>query len=139
MEIRIKIVIVDDSVFVRKWTRVALGTTRYELIEIDSPIGIVQAIARHQPSLVLMDVNMPAIEGNRLTEIIRRSGTQRCPLVLYSTKPEAQLAALARACGADGYIEKTHDAAAFRRAVQRYVSAPPDAPAGPLSVASDHG
>jgi len=139
METRFKIVIVDDSVFVRKWTRIALGTRKYELIEIDSPVGIVDAIARHQPSLVLMDVNMPAIEGNRLTEIVRRSGTQRCPLVLYSTKPAAQLAALARSCGADGYIEKTHDVDAFRLAIQRYVVSPTDAPAGPPSATSDHG
>lgn len=139
METRLKIVIVDDSVFVRKWMRIALGTRHYDLIEIDTPIGIVQAIARHQPRLVLMDVNMPAIQGNRLAELVRRSGTQRCPLVLYSTLPEARLSALARACGADGYIMKSQDAAVFRQSIQRYLEAPTDAHAGPTGPASDHG
>ena len=139
METRLKIVIVDDSVFIRKWMRIALGTRHYDLIEIDNPIGIIQAIARHEPRLVLMDVNMPAIQGNRLTELIRRSGTQRCPLVLYSTLPEARLSTLARACGADGYITKTQDTAAFRRSIQRYLGTSTDAHAGPSGPASDHG
>ena len=132
-------VFVDDSMFVRKWMRIALGTRHYELIEIDSPIGIIEAIARQQPRLVLMDVYMPAIQGNRVTELVRRSGTKRYPLVLYSTIPEARLSALARACGADGYIMKTQDAAAFRRSIQRYLGAPMDAHADLPGAASDRG
>jgi DNA-binding NarL/FixJ family response regulator len=121
MKSRQKIAIVDDSVFARKCVRVALGAT-YEYIELDSALIVPAALDREAPDLVLMDVNMPGLNGNRLVEVIRRSVHHRCPIVLLSDTPEPKLAELARACGAAGYIQKSSDFSRMKREVERHMT-----------------
>jgi len=55
---------------------------------------------------------MPAFHGDRLLQIAHRSrggatSKRRCPIVLYSDRPEEELSKLAAACGADGYVQKS--------------------------------
>jgi DNA-binding NarL/FixJ family response regulator len=62
---------------------------------------------------------MPALQGDRLLQIAHRyvnsspsphgaaTSQRRCPIVLYSDRPEADLRQLADSCGADGYVRKT--------------------------------
>ncbi len=62
-------------------------------------------LERHTPDLVLVDYNMPALRGDQLIEINRRTGLT-VPMVLYTNAASSEVAAVASKCGAIGYILK---------------------------------
>lgn len=106
-----KILIVDDSSSVLKIARLALERGGYEVIAKQEAVLVSSTILRETPDIVLLDVNMPAVQGDKLVEIIRgHAAGAGTILLLYSVKPTAELETLARRCGADGFIQKGADA-----------------------------
>lgn len=81
-------------------------------------------IRTEAPDLVLMDVEMPAVEGDKAVEILGVGGQSSGPLVyLYSDRPRDELERRAEACKANGFIQKGGDfdqlAGAIRSALRR--------------------
>ncbi len=65
-------------------------------------------IARVQPDLVLMDVNMPFLSGGQLFELFgRHRAVRHVPVVFFSSTDEQSLRTLVRESGALGYIMKS--------------------------------
>jgi DNA-binding NarL/FixJ family response regulator len=58
-----------------------------------------------RPDLVLMDVNLPGIDGTEATKRILAEATAK--VVLLSTYEEDELAERARECGASAYVPKS--------------------------------
>jgi len=121
--IRQRILLVDDSEVVREMVKSVLEEAGFEVSTHPSPFGFSRSVMRDHLDLVLMDVSMPALNGDKLVEIAIRNGFAKCPIVLFSDRPPHELAMLARRCGADGYIAKTQDARALVQAVTRFISA----------------
>lgn len=119
---RRKILLVDDSEIVRETVRLTLGEQGYEVVTLDGPFGFSRALLDERPDLVLMDVSMPALRGDRLAEVAKRSALHTCPIVLFSTHPEEELKALAAECGAAGYIRKTGNADLLLREIERVIA-----------------
>jgi CheY-like chemotaxis protein len=120
---RRKIMLVDDSEIVRDMVRLTLGEHGYEVVTLDGPFGFSRALLDERPDLVLMDVTMPALRGDRLAEVAQRSALHSCPIVLFSTHPDEELTALAAECGAAGYIRKTGNAELLLREIERIIAA----------------
>ena len=101
--------------------RLALEPAGYEVYELETALDAVKAILRRAPDLVLMDVAMPDLAGDEAVRVVRAShvGLRVCVL-LFSEKSEEELKALAAACGADGYIQKTSDDTAFLKNVEQW-------------------
>jgi CheY-like chemotaxis protein len=77
------------------------------LITQTQPFGSTNAVIRLQPDLVLLDVNMPALSGDRLAEVLRANAyTRNVMVVLHSSNDEDHLRTTARRLGLDGYICK---------------------------------
>ncbi len=121
---RTKVLVVDDSEFCRDATRVMLEEHGFAVVTLDNQFSFSLALAREKPDLVLLDVNMPAIQGDRLVGIARQYRLHTCPIALYSDRPVEELAQLAKQCGASGYIQKTSDAALLVRLIRRLLAAP---------------
>ena len=66
--------------------------------------------------LALVDVSMPTLEGDAVVWIARAHQVHASRIVLYSAKPAAELEQLVASSGADGFICKTSDEDALRRA-----------------------
>ena len=65
---------------------------------------------------------MPGLSGDVLVRISkRRNIAPQCPLVLYSTRDAAELAELAKECGADGYIHKSGHMFELADQLERYL------------------
>jgi CheY-like chemotaxis protein len=75
-----------------------------------------------RPDLVLLDVNMPALSGDKVAAIVLKYRRYRCPVVFLSDRPSVELAALTASCGANGHINKTDDLDALANAVERYLT-----------------
>jgi DNA-binding response OmpR family regulator len=71
--------------------------------------------------LILMDVNMPVLGGDKLVPILQRAARDRAPLriVLFSAMAEDRLLSLTRELGAHGYLPKTFDGERLRAKLNR--------------------
>jgi DNA-binding NarL/FixJ family response regulator len=103
----ISVLIVDDQVPFRAVARTVIGLTGGFEVTAEAETGedAVAQAAQHQPDLVLMDINLPGINGIEATRRIRaaRPATQ---VILLSTYSEADLPADARDVGALAYVHK---------------------------------
>jgi CheY-like chemotaxis protein len=119
----LKVLLVDDSEICRETVRDMLEEHGHHLVALDSPFGLSRAMQTEKPDLVLIDVQMPALRGDQLVQVILGHKLHRCPLVLHSDRPDAELMQLVRTSGANGYIRKTDDSTAFLREIRRFVRA----------------
>lgn len=102
------IVVIDDSELSRKFVSQTLESAGYHVVSLESAVGSTSVIFREEPDLVLLDVNMPTLSGERLAEILRsNSRLQNCRILLYSGASQEELSKVVRACGADGYVSKS--------------------------------
>jgi two-component system, NarL family, invasion response regulator UvrY len=103
----VSVLIVDDQLPFRAVARTVIGLTAgFEVTaEAESGEDAVAAVDADPPDLVLMDINLPGMNGIEATRRIREShpGTK---VILLSTYSEADLPADARDCGAIAYVHK---------------------------------
>jgi two-component system, OmpR family, response regulator len=117
-----KVLIIDDSAVILEAAKLALEDEGYEVITLDNPLAVAAAVRRERPDLVLIDVNMPTLTGDTVTQIALQHGvTRRTRVVLYSDIEMSELAERAKRCGATGYIRKTGDETEFIRQVHGYL------------------
>lgn len=109
---RPKVLVVDDDEVVRAVVHDSLEAGGFDVVELGNPVGLSSVVNREKPDLVLMDVEMPAIDGDKAASILLKHRLHDCKVVLFSSRPESELQQLARACGASGFVSKakTHDA-----------------------------
>lgn len=87
-------------------------TTFHRLIKLGfnarfhrGPFGTLAAIRDTQCDLVLLDVNMPGLDGPALIRVIRHT-YNRLPVLLYSNMDKPVLERIMRHIGADGAVVK---------------------------------
>ncbi len=103
-----KVMVVDDSPVILAATRMTLEDAGYEVLSLENPLLVANAVRREKPDLVLIDVNMPAITGDLVAQIVAQHQRQlNVKVVLYSDMPSAHLAERAQRCGAIGFVRKT--------------------------------
>ena len=107
-----RILLVDDHNLLRAGLRALLSQDPdIEIVgEADNGLDAVRAIRMHVPDLVLMDLNMPGMNGLEAIVDIKRRYPDTHVLVLTLHKTDEYIHETLRA-GADGYILKdaTHD------------------------------
>jgi chemotaxis response regulator CheB len=102
-----KILIVDDSPVILASVRTALEAGGFKVVTTDNPLMVSALVIREKPSVVLMDVNMPNVQGDRAATLMKRVGVgEGTILLLHSDLPDAELKTKVDACGATGYIRK---------------------------------
>lgn len=101
------VLLLDDNPLVLKLGRALLEREGVRVVTTSNWGEFGQAMIATPPDLILMDVNMPSISGNRLTEIIKMNPKKKAiPVVLMSDMPENALSELADRSGADAWIRK---------------------------------
>jgi DNA-binding NarL/FixJ family response regulator len=105
--VTVRVLIVDDQEPFRLAARMVVDVTDgFEIVgEAETGEASVEMAKELQPDLVLMDVNLPGIDGLEATrQILAANGP---PVVLLlSTYEEAEYAPRAAECGASAYIPK---------------------------------
>ena len=104
----IRVLIVDDQAPFREAARTVVELTDgFEVVgEAETGEASVQAAAELQPDLVLMDVNLPGIDGLEATRQILSAGSGRVVVLLLSTYEYDEYAPKAAESGAAAYIPK---------------------------------
>lgn len=113
---RQRILIVDDDPTHLASTRGLLEAEGYEVFTHDQPFGSTNVIMSVNPDLVLLDVNMPGLSGEKLVDVYRANArTRNIRIVLHSSNDEDTLRESARRLKLDGYVCKGNPAALRRR------------------------
>lgn len=107
MSTKCKILLVDDESFTLNATATLLRSAGHEVYICEQWACVASTVRAHQPDLVLLDYNMPALTGDKICQILKRNVMNaQMRVYLYSSEPERDLIAIASECGADGYIRK---------------------------------
>jgi two-component system, chemotaxis family, chemotaxis protein CheY len=102
-----QVLIVDDSQTVRHEIAEALSSAGFSTLEAaDGEAGL--ALAReHAISLIILDVNMPRMNGLQMLEHLRLDwATANVPVVILTTEAEEPMIERARKAGAKGWLIK---------------------------------
>jgi hypothetical protein len=102
------VVVVDDADDVRALVRTRLRLSGYFDVVGEGGAGIdaVELVRKHQPSLLVLDVSMPQMDGlEALPKVLAASPDTR--VVMFSGFTEPGLAEHARALGAAAFLEKS--------------------------------
>ncbi|TWT99967.1 putative transcriptional regulatory protein TcrX [Botrimarina colliarenosi] len=75
-----------------------------------------------QPSLIVIDVDLPSCNGLAFLEKMRKSQSVSAPVVVFSTSTDASNESRALSAGADQYCVKPVAAAAYLQAVRSFAS-----------------
>ncbi len=78
-----KVLIADDSMFQRFALAKAVKGLGYEVIEVKNGQECLDAMAEHAPDAILLDLNMPVLNGFEVLETLWNQGTT-VPVVVIS-------------------------------------------------------
>lgn len=99
--------VVDDSQTMRDMVSYTLRQAEFEVVEaVDGKDGLEQA-GCSRFDIIIVDVNMPIMDGITLTEELRKMGQLRgVPILILTTESDVELKKRGRAAGATGWIIK---------------------------------
>ena len=103
----LRVLVVDDDPDQLDLVRRTLGTHGFEVHTHNSALGVSNMVRTSAPDLVLLDVNFPALKGDKVVSLARQHAPRGTKFILYSAFDEARLRTLALASGADGYLSKS--------------------------------
>ena len=116
------ILVVDDSPTIRKLVAMTMIKNGYRVVEAGDGN---EAIARMQengaPDLVLLDINMPGMDGYTLCKLVRQKPeTAKIPVIMLSGKDGFYNKIRGKMAGSTLYLTKPFQPDALLKVVQKY-------------------
>ena len=106
-----RILVVDDNRDILELITRVLSTYGYDVVIARDGLEALQQEANANPDLVVLDVNLPNLDG---WEVCRRIKARRSvPVMLLTVRAERADIELSRAAGADDHLPKPFDIAEF--------------------------
>jgi len=122
------IMVVEDYDDTRMLLKKGLEGLGYSVLEASNGQEAVDIAAREHLDLILMDLDLPILDGILATQLIRQqSEQQRIPIVAVTAYPMSYTRVKAFAEGCDEYMAKPIDMSELARLVNRYLK-----PAAPI-------
>ena len=120
-----RILIVEDQEDNRMIMRDVLSSAGYDLIEAVNGEDGVKLAHSERPDLILMDIQLPIIDGYEATRQIKGSTVLKSiPIIAVTSYALSGDQAKARAAGCDGYVSKPFSPRELLARVREYL---PDA------------
>lgn len=102
-----KILIIDDDDRHLLTARELLEEEGYMVETHNLGFGTTNLIKQLKPDLVLLDINMPGLSGDRLAAVIKsQEATNNIPIIFFSSNDEDSLRRSVREARVSGYICK---------------------------------
>lgn len=104
-----KVLVVDDEPHIRRLLQGTLTRAGYQVIEAATARHALDALAAHEPEVVLLDLGLPDRDGLELVPLIRQRSSAAVLVVSAREATEEKVAALD--LGAIDYVTKPFDTA----------------------------
>src|SRR6476659_4120074 len=116
------ILIVEDQADNRRILRDLFANAGYELIEAESGEEALSALATSRPDLILMDIQLPVMDGYETTRRIRSNQElNSIPIIAVTSYALAGNEAKALATGCNAYISKPYSPRALLAKVREFL------------------
>ena len=113
------VLIIDDSEIAREVMKSTLLRHGHRVTALPSPIGVTRTVLRESIDVVVVDVNLPTINGDRLAVLFRKQARlDRVGLVLVSSLEPDVLERLGEESAADATVPKSEVSEKLAHAVQ---------------------
>ena len=123
MSNKITILYVEDNKENRTLVRRVLMAEGYEVVEAGSAVEAIQTIQSLRPDLILMDINMPDVDGYALTARIKATpGFASVPIIAVTANVMRGDRERSLEAGCNGYIQKPIDIDVLSQQIERYLS-----------------
>ncbi len=119
----VHILIVEDNPKNLKLIRDLLQFKGYQTIEADSAEAGIELAREQHPTLILMDIQLPGIDGREAMKVLKAdASTQQIPIIALTASAMKGDRERLLAEGFDGYIPKPIDIKAFPEQLESSLS-----------------
>ena len=116
------ILVVEDQEDNRQIVRDLLTTTDYQVMEAENGEEALAAIAKQRPDLILMDIQLPIMDGYTAVSRIKADPELRSiPIIAVTSYALNGEEKKARAAGCDDYVPKPFSPRQLLAKIRRYL------------------
>ena len=134
-----KVLVIDDEAQIRRFLRAGFELHGFSVLEAENAAAGLRAATMNTPDLIILDLNLPDLEGGEVLERIR--SWSNIPIIVLSIQSDEREKVRLLKAGADDYVVKPFGIsellarceAALRRQL-RGTNREPVVKAGPLSI-----
>jgi two-component system, cell cycle response regulator DivK len=117
-----RILVVEDQEDNRRILRDLLTSAGYEIIQAENGQEALAAAARERPDLILMDIQLPLLDGYEATRRIKADPDLRAiPIIVVTSYALSGDEGKARAAGCDAYVTKPYSPRVLLAKIREYV------------------
>jgi two-component system cell cycle response regulator DivK len=117
-----RILVVEDHEDNRQILRDLLGSAGYEMIEAGNGEAGVAAAAAEHPDLILMDIQLPVLDGYEATRQIKAQPDLRAiPIIVVTSYALSGDEEKARTAGCDAYVAKPYSPRALLARIRDFL------------------
>ena len=121
-----RILVVEDQEDNRQIVRDLLTANDYQLTEAENGEEALAAVAKERPDLILMDIQLPLLDGYQATRRIKADPTlKHIPIIVVTSYALSGDEAKARNAGCDAYVAKPFSPRALLDKIRQFASAAP--------------
>ena len=118
------VMVVDDSLTVRRVTQRLLAREGYRVVTAKDGLDALERLAEERPAVLLSDIEMPRMDGFDLVRNVRADPRlQGLPVVMITSRIAQKHRDYATELGVDHYLGKPYSEEELRSLVARYVQA----------------
>ena len=117
-----QILVVEDQEDNRRIERDLLTTTDYEVMEAENGEEALAAVAKQRPDLILMDIQLPVMDGYEATRRIKADPQLRAiPIIAVTSYALSGDEEKARAAGCDDFVPKPYSPRQLLAKIRKYL------------------
>jgi two-component system, cell cycle response regulator DivK len=117
-----KILVVEDQEDNRQILRDLLSSAGYEMSEAGDGQKALTAVSRNRPDLILMDIQLPIMDGYEATRRIKSDPkTSAIPIIVVTSYALSGDETKAREAGCDAYVTKPYSPRALLAKIREFL------------------
>ena len=118
-----RILMIEDTEDNRQIVRDLMASAGYQLLEAVDGVSGIAMTAEHKPDLILMDIQLPGVDGYEATRRIKADpALSHIPIIAVTSYALSGDEAKARAAGCDGYVAKPFSPRLLLATIKKFLS-----------------